>query len=51
MEDHFVLVTDRLLGGIYQQYLYVPDYYAIAVKHVQVPSDVVYDRTTGKVLS
>ncbi|XP_076457369.1 prolow-density lipoprotein receptor-related protein 1-like [Babylonia areolata] len=49
VNSDFVLVTDPTLGGIYQQFLYLPTYYVIPVRHVQRPADVAYDVTTGKV--
>ncbi|KAK7492407.1 hypothetical protein BaRGS_00016280 [Batillaria attramentaria] len=46
VDDKFLLVTDPKLGGIFQQFLLLPDYYVIPVKHVIRPSDVTFDSTS-----
>ncbi|KAL8605942.1 hypothetical protein ACOMHN_065683 [Nucella lapillus] len=49
VERDFVLVTDPLLGGIFQQFFLLPAYYVIPVQHVQRPADVAYDGVTNRV--
>ncbi|XP_025100012.1 uncharacterized protein LOC112567532 [Pomacea canaliculata] len=49
VRDRFLLVTDPVLGGLYQRYASLPDYYVIPVGQLGQPSDVTFDHRTQMV--